>query len=84
MKIQSKINKIRSYFIQLSIKKSNGLFSIFYQKSEDFEVFHAFDFFEQAMAVEDVMSRAYDNFKIKLDRVQLLYTKPGKFIMTTI
>ena len=29
------------------------------------------------MAVEEVMSRAYDNFKIKLDRVQLLYAKPG-------
>ncbi|XP_065940396.1 intermembrane lipid transfer protein VPS13A isoform X3 [Magallana gigas] len=33
---------------------------------------------KMAMAVEEVMSRAYDNFKIKLDRVQLLYAKPGE------
>uniref|UniRef100_K1PWM0 Vacuolar protein sorting-associated protein 13C n=1 Tax=Magallana gigas TaxID=29159 RepID=K1PWM0_MAGGI len=33
---------------------------------------------DKAMAVEEVMSRAYDNFKIKLDRVQLLYAKPGE------
>ncbi|XP_056003796.1 intermembrane lipid transfer protein VPS13A-like isoform X2 [Ostrea edulis] len=32
----------------------------------------------KAIAVEDMMSRAYDNFKIKLDRVQLLYAKPGE------
>ncbi|XP_062597875.1 intermembrane lipid transfer protein VPS13A-like, partial [Saccostrea cucullata] len=32
----------------------------------------------KSLAVEDMMSRAYDNFKIKLDQIQILFAKPGE------
>lgn len=38
----------------------------------------AFSFQLQALPVEDLMSRAYENFKINLDRVQVFYAKQGE------
>lgn len=37
-----------------------------------------FTFHLQASAVEDSMSEAYENFKIDLERVQVLYARRGK------